>query len=266
MTAPTRPARLLAALAAAALSASAASAQPAGTTAAGSTAAPVGATELLTPANSILVMIDFQPQMAFGVQSHDRQAIKNAAVALTKSAKAFAVPTILTTVETTSFSGPMWPEILAVFPDQKPVERTSMNTWDSADVKSLIKQSGRRKILLAGLWTEVCISMPALEALREGYQVYVVTDACGGTSPEAHDMAVQRMIQAGAVPVTWQQVMLEWQRDWGRKDTYAAVTTIIREHSGAYGMGINYVIDMVAPKAAKTDQAEKAGKPAAPGH
>lgn len=215
---------------------------------AGSAAAPKGAYELLTPKNCALVMIDFQPQMAFGVQSHDRQTIKNNAIALAKAAKAFGVPTILTTVETASFSGPMWPGLLAVFPEQRPIERTSMNTWDSDEVKSALRTSDRPKLLLAGLWTEVCITMPALEAMRDGYEVYVVTDACGGTSKEAHDVAVQRMIQAGAVPVTWQQAMLEWQRDWSRKDTYAGVTGIIREHSGAYGMGIDYVIDMVAPK------------------
>ncbi|MBY0113228.1 MAG: hydrolase [Phycisphaerales bacterium] len=203
---------------------------------------------LLTPKNAALVLIDFQPQMAFGVQSHDRQTIKNNAVALAKAAKVFGVPTILTTVETDSFSGPMWPEILAVFPGQKTIERSSMNTWDSQEVKNELKAAGRPKLILAGLWTEVCISMPSLEALREGYEVYVVTDACGGTSKEAHDMAIQRVVQAGAVPVTWQQVMLEWQRDWHNKETYGPVTGVIREHSGAYGMGINYVIDMVAPK------------------
>lgn len=251
MNAPARlpSARTLAALLASAAVALAAAGQPAANTSRATAGAPAGATELLTPKNAILVMIDFQPQMAFGVQSHDRQAIKNGAVALTKAAKTFGVPTILTTVETQSFSGPMWPEILAVLPDQKPIERSSMNTWDSAEVKSVIQQSGRRKIILAGLWTEVCISMPALEALRDGYEVYFVTDACGGTSVEAHDMAVQRLIQAGAIPVTWQQVMLEWQRDWNRKDTYSAVIEIVREHSGAYGMGVNYVIDMVAPHA-----------------
>lgn len=205
-------------------------------------------TTLLTPKNSILVMIDFQPQMAFGVQSHDRQTVKNNVVGLAKAAKVFSVPTLLTTVETESFSGPMWPELLAVFPGQKTIERSSMNTWDSQEIKDALKTSGRNKLILAGLWTEVCITMPALEALREGYEVYVVTDACGGTSQEAHNMAIQRVVQAGAVPVTWQQVMLEWQRDWHNKDTYVPVTNVIREHSGAYGMGINYVIDMVAPK------------------
>jgi nicotinamidase-related amidase len=190
----------------------------------------------------VIAFIDFQPQMSFGVQSHDRQQIRNNAVGLAKAAKVFKVPAILTTVETQSFSGPLYSELLAVFPDQQPIERTSMNSWDDAKFRDAVKASGKKKLVLAGLWTEVCIVMPTIEALREGYEVYFVSDACGGTSKEAHDMAVQRMIQAGAKPVTWQQVMLEWQRDWSRKETYSAVTGVIREHSGAYGMGIDYVI------------------------
>lgn len=204
--------------------------------------------ELLTPDNSTLLLIDHQPQMIFGVRSHDRQAIRNNVEALAKAAKTFEVPTVLTTVAAESFSGPLIPEIRGVFPENDVFDRTSMNTWDDERVVSTIAETGRKKLVIAALWTEVCLTMPALEAMAEGYDVYLVTDASGGTSTEAHDMAVERMVQAGAVPVTWQQVMLEWQRDWARQETYEAVTGIAREHSGAYGVGIEYAYSMFGAK------------------
>src|SRR5215212_9309176 len=206
--------------------------------------APKGAHELLTAQNSILLLIDHQPQMAFGVQSHDRALILNNTVGLAKGAEVFGVPTILTTVAARSFSGPIFPEIQAVFPDQRPFDRTSMNTWDDQRIRDAIKAAGRPKLVIAGLWTEVCVTMPAIEALKVGYEVYVVADASGGVSKEAHDMAMVRMIQAGVVPVTWQQVMLEWQRDWARQATYVAVNDVVRQHSGAYGMGVNFAKSM----------------------
>ena len=207
--------------------------------------APVGALELLTPKNCTLALIDFQPQMAFGVRSHDRQMIVNNVVGLAKAAKVFKVPVLLSSVETSSFSGPTFPKLQEVLSDQKPIERSSMNAWEDENFRKAVNKTGRKKLLIAGLWTEVCVVLPTIEALRDGYEVYVVTDACGGTSKEAHDMAVLRVTQAGAVPVTWQQVMLEWQRDWSRKETYAAVTEIIQEHSGAYGMGVFYAKSML---------------------
>ena len=203
-----------------------------------------GRLELLTPDNCALVLIDHQPQMAFGVQSIDRQLLKNNVVALAKSAKAFGVPTVLTAVASKTFSGPIWPEVQAVFPDQVPVERTSMNSWDNADFRAAIEATGRKKILIAALWTEVCLTMPTLEMLAEGYEIYFVEDACGGTSAAAHDMAIAWITQAGAVPLTWQQTLLEWQRDWSRGETYAATTGIAKEHGGAYGMGIRYAKEM----------------------
>lgn len=205
-------------------------------------------TELLTPQNSVLLMIDHQPQMLFGVFSHERQLLRNNVVALAKAAKAFSVPTILTTVAAESFSGPILPEIRAVYPENTIYDRTSMNTWDDKRVVAELAKSGRKKLIIAGLWTEVCVNMPTLEALREGYQVYVVTDASGGTSKEAHDETIRRLTQAGAVPVTWQQVMLEWQRDWARQETYAPVTGIAKEHGGAYGVGIHYAYSMFGAK------------------
>jgi nicotinamidase-related amidase len=202
--------------------------------------------ELLTPANSQVIFIDHQPQMAFGVQSMDRQMLKNNAVALAKSARIFDIPTTLTTVESQAFSGYTYPELLDVFPGAPLLERTSMNAWDDRKVRDALAASGRRKVVVSGLWTEVCNNTFAFSAMAEGgYEIYMVADASGGTSREAHDWSMQRMIQAGVVPMTWQQVLLEWQRDWARKETYDAVIAVVQEHSGAYGMGVDYAYTMV---------------------
>ncbi|MDO2432885.1 hydrolase [Enterobacter bugandensis] len=221
--------------------------------------------EVLTPANCQIIFIDHQPQMAFGVQSIDRQVLKNNTVALAKAAKVFHIPTIITTVETESFSGNTYPELLDVFPGQDILERTSMNSWDDQKVRDALKANGKKKVVVAGLWTEVCNNSFALCAMLEGdYEIYMVADASGGTSKEAHDFAMQRMIQAGVIPVTWQQVMLEWQRDWARKETYTAVMDIVREHSGAYGMGVDYAYTMVhkAPSRQKSEHRTLAPVPA----
>lgn len=213
-----------------------------------------GKLDLLTPANNTLVLIDYQPQMLFGVTSIDRQLLKNNVTALAKAAKTFKVPTIVTSVETTGFSGYVFPEILDVLPKNEIYERSSMNTWDDKRITSEIKRLGRKKVVFAGLWTEVCITMPVLEALKDGYEVYFVEDASGGTSASAHNMAVQRMIQAGAVPITWQQYMLELQRDWSRKETYNDTLAVVKEHSGGYGSGVEYAYTMVhkQPQSRKT--------------
>lgn len=205
-----------------------------------------GNLELLTPQNAQLIFIDHQPQMAFGVQSIDRQTLKNNTVALAKSAKVFDLPVTITTVETDGFSGHTYPELLSVFPDAPLLERTSMNSWDDQKVRDALAKNGRKKVIVSGLWTEVCNLMFSLDAIREGgYEIYMVEDASGGTSRNAHDMAMQRMIQAGVVPVTWQQVLLELQRDWARKETYDPVLDVVKEHSGAYGMGVDYAYTMV---------------------
>jgi nicotinamidase-related amidase len=221
--------------------------------------------EVLTPQNSQMIFIDQQPQMAFGVQSMDRQALKNNVVGLAKAAKIFKIPTIITTVETQGFSGYTYPELLDVFPSQKLLERTSMNSWDDQKVRDALKANGRKKVVVSGLWTEVCNTTFALCAMLEGgYEIYMVADASGGTSKDAHDYAMQRMIQAGVVPVTWQQVLLEWQRDWARKDTYDAVIGLVKEHSGAYGMGVDYAYTMVhkAPQRTQTPHEALAPVPA----
>nr|WP_315596170.1 hydrolase [uncultured Cupriavidus sp.] len=222
--------------------------------------------EVLTPLNSQLIIIDHQPQMAFGVQSMDRQALKNNVVGLAKAAKIFNVPTTITTVESESFSGYTYPEILDVFPDAKTLERTSMNSWDDQKVRDALKANGRKKVVVAGLWTEVCNTTFALCAMLEGdYEIYMVADASGGTSKEAHDYAMQRMVQAGAVPVTWQQVLLEWQRDWAHRDTYDAVMKLVKEHSGAYGMGVDYAYTMVHKAAQRTTTPHESIAPVAAG-
>ncbi|MBI5656333.1 MAG: hydrolase [Geobacter sp.] len=202
-------------------------------------------TELLNPQNSALILIDFQPQMTFGVANIDRQTLFNNVMLLAKAAKIFNVPTILTTVETKSFSGNMWPQILDIFPDQEPVERSSMNSWEDAKLVEAVVATGRKKLIMAALWTEVCLAFPALEALQAGYEVYAVEDASGGTSVAAHNAAMRRIEQAGVVPVTALQVLLEYQRDWARKDTYNAVIEVVKEHGGAYGQGVEYAYTMV---------------------
>lgn len=201
--------------------------------------------ELLTPDNSVLLMIDYQPQMAFGVENIDRQILKNNVIGLAKSAKLFQIPTVITSVETEGFSGYVFPELLDVFPSQNIIERSSMNSWDSDTVKTAIASTNRKKLILAGLWTEVCITMPTLCAMQEGYEIYVVEDACGGTTESAHNTAMTRMVQAGAIPITWLQLLLEWQRDWAKKTLYNGVMDIVREHCGAYGMGVDYAYTMV---------------------
>ncbi|MCH7305083.1 hydrolase [Acinetobacter sp. NIPH 1869] len=209
--------------------------------------------ELLTAQNCQIIFIDHQPQMAFGVQSIDRQVLKNNTVGLAKAAKVFNIPSIITTVETESFSGHTYPELLDVFPQTPLLERTSMNSWDDQKVRDALANNKRKKVIVSGLWTEVCNNSFALSAMLEGvYEIYMVADASGGTSKEAHDYAMQRMIQAGVIPVTWQQVLLEWQRDWAKRDTYNAVMDIVREHSGAYGMGVDYAYTMVHKAAERT--------------
>ena len=200
---------------------------------------------LLTPNNCTIIFIDHQPQMSFGVVNIDRQLLINNTIGLAKAAKVFNVPTVLTTVETRSFSGYMWPQLLNIFPDKEPIERTSMNSWEDANFVAEVERIGRKKLVIAALWTEVCLTFPAIQAMEAGYEVYAVADASGGTSQMAHDMAMQRVIQAGAVPVTWLQVLLEFQRDWARRETYEAVSEIVRQHTGAYGIGVEYAYTMV---------------------
>jgi nicotinamidase-related amidase len=200
---------------------------------------------LLTPDNCVVAFIDHQPQMLFGVSNFDRQSIINNTVALAKASRVFDVPVVLTTVETNSFSGQMWPQLRAVFPGQEPIERSSMNSWDDKNFVAAIEKTGRKKIVLAGLWTEVCIAFPTVQAIRDGYEIYVAEDCCGDVSQLNHENAMKRVIQAGAKPVTALSTMLEWQRDWANRETYDAVMDIVRTHLGAYGIGVEYAYTMV---------------------
>ncbi len=200
---------------------------------------------LLTSDNCVVALIDHQPQMLFGTSNFDLQSIINNVVALSKASRVFDVPVVLTTVESKSFSGNLWPQIKAIFPQQIAIERSSMNSWDDRNFVAAIEKTGRKKIVLAGLWTETCVALPSVQAIHDGYEIYVVEDCCGDVSKLAHENAMKRVVQAGAKPVTALSVMLEWQRDWAQRDTYDAVMDIARNHFGAYGIGIEYAYTMV---------------------
>lgn len=197
-----------------------------------------GLASLLRPEDSVLVLIDHQPFQLTNLNSHDPHAAVNCATALAKAAKAFNVPTVLTSV-IGERGGWIFPQITDVFPGQEVIDRTLINTWEDKKVVDAVKATGRKQLIIAGLWTEVCVAMPAIQALGEGWDVTVVTDACGGVSVEAHQVAIQRMIGAGANVMTWLAVMAEWQRDWARLDTAGAVTEVLQQH--AAGSGIAYL-------------------------
>src|SRR6202161_760067 len=196
--------------------------------------------ELLSPGDHTLILIDFQSQMAFATKSIDAVTLRNNAALISNAAKVFNVSVIPTTVAEKTFSGPMFDEIKAAFPKAKFFDRTSMNTWEDGAVIAEVNRIAKGRIVLAGLWTSVCIVGPALSALDQGFEVYVIADACGDVSIEAHDRAIARMIQAGARPMTSLQYLLELQRDWARGETYASTTGIAMENGGAYGIGVDY--------------------------
>jgi nicotinamidase-related amidase len=211
---------------------------------------------LYTPYDTALVLIDFQPQMLFGVANADRATLINNATLLAKVAKEFGVPTVITSVETEGFSGYVIPQLLDVFPGQEVIERSSMNSWDDAGFRKAIEATKRKRILLTGLWTEVCIAWPAIDMLGAGYDVFVVEDCCGATSQAAHDAALSRMVQAGATRLTSIAALLEWQRDWANKEHYDALMALLKQHAGAYGAGVEYAYTMVhkAPQSARKAQ------------
>ncbi len=208
------------------------------------TATPTPGRALLDPGNHVLVMIDFQSQMAFATKSIDVVNLCSNAALVAHAAAGFGVPTILTTVAEKSFSGPMFDEIVEAFPHQPMLDRTSMNMWEDAAVVAMVNEIARPRIVLSGLWTSVCIVGPALSALAQGFEVYVIADACGDVSDEAHERAMDRMVQAGAQPMTSLQYLLELQRDWGRSATYDLTTGIAKRFGGAYGLGIIYAKTM----------------------
>jgi nicotinamidase-related amidase len=203
-------------------------------------ASPKPGRTLLTPSDHTLILIDFQSQMAFATKSIDPVVLRNNAAMIAMAAKGFGVSTILTTVAEKTFSGPMFAEVTEPFPGQQMIDRTSMNPWEDKNVIDQVNKLGKSRIVLAGLWTSVCIVDPALSAIDQGFEVYFIADACGDVSEEAHERAVQRMIQAGARPMTSMQYLLELQRDWGRADTYDLTTGIAKQHGGGYGLGVIY--------------------------
>src|SRR6266478_3266604 len=212
--------------------------------------------KLYTAQDSAIVFIDQQPQMLFGMANADRATLINNVTLIAKAAKEFKVPAVLTAVETEGFSGYVYPQLLDVFPGQEVVERSSMNSWDSEGFRKAIEATGRKNILMTGLWTEVCIAWPTIEMLGAGYNIYVVEDCCGATSAVAHEAALSRMVQAGAVRTTTIAAILEWQRDWKNKEHYNALMGLIKQQGGAYGAGVEYAYTMVhhAPQSAKKPQ------------
>ena len=204
-----------------------------------------GLQALLTPEDSVLLLIDHQPFQFSNLHSHEPTMVVNNVIGLAKTAKVFGVPTILTTV-VEERGGNLISGLQAVFPEQKPINRTFINTWEDRRVVDAVEKTGRKKLIIAALWTEVCLAMPALHAMGEGYEVYVVTDASGGVSAEAHDMAVRRLVQAGVVPMTWMAVQAEWQRDWAREATVEGLAQILDQHGGGGGVAFSWEMQLLA--------------------
>jgi nicotinamidase-related amidase len=194
---------------------------------------------MINPLDTALVLIDFQPAMFQGVESHDRLSVVHNVQVLAKSALVFKLPVVISTVAKDSFSGPFMPEVTELFPSLPVIDRTSINAWLDADFREAVAATSRKKIVLAGLWTEACVMFPTLDMLKEGYQIYVAADACGDVSKEAHERAIQRLVQAGAVPVTSLQACFELQQDWARSETYEGVMDILRAHS-PYGIQVRF--------------------------
>ena len=195
--------------------------------------------DMLTPQNSAIAILDYQPAMYQGVQSHDRLGIFNNVQILAKSAKLFKIPTVLSTIAKDSFSGPFMPEVIELFPKHDVIDRTSMNAWLDPNYRKAVAATGRKKFVVAGLWTEACVLFPTIDMLKAGFEIYIPADACGDLSPEAHNRAMDRMVQAGAIPITSAQYMFELQQDWARQETYEGVMDILRAHS-PYGIQVRF--------------------------
>ena len=200
---------------------------------------------LLNPTNHALVLIDYEGQMAFATSSISIEQLRNHVALVAGASKIFDIPTVVTTVAAKSFSGPMFPEVLELYPESGYIDRTTMNTWEDVNAYKAIVGKNKKKLVFGGLWTSVCIVGPVLSAISEGYDVYVITDASGDVSKESHDQAVTRMIQAGAHPMTSLQYVLELQRDWSRQATYKPVNDLVAKYAGGYGLGVQYARQML---------------------
>jgi nicotinamidase-related amidase len=202
---------------------------------------------LIQPAECALLLIDFQAGLAFGVESTSRQTVLHNAIALARTATLFELPIVISTSASKVYSGPLFPSLQAVLPNVSSIERRNMNVWEDEATRSAVVATGRKRLLVAGLLTEACVSFPVLSALESGYEVYVVADACGGLTPEGHRYALKRMETAGAHLTSWLQVLLELQRDWTRHETYDGARAIVETNGGGYGMGLVYARTMIHP-------------------
>jgi nicotinamidase-related amidase len=204
-------------------------------------------TVLLQPADCALLLIDQQAGLAFGVSSIDRQVLLGNVVALARTAVVFSIPVVVTTSASKVYSGPLMPAIRSVLPAAQPLERRNMNSWEDDGVRAAVQGTQRRRLLVSGLLTEACVSFPVVSALTEGYEVFVVADACGGITAISHELALRRMEAAGARMTSWIQLLLEFQRDWTRHATYDGARSIVETHGGGYGIGLAYARDMIKP-------------------
>ena len=208
---------------------------------------PRAASSLLTAEESVVALIDYQGIMLLGVESHPLQRIFNNAIGLAKTAKLYGVPTVLTSAGAQGFAGPTFPELAAVFPDQEVIDRTTLNPWEDPAFVEAIEETGRRKLVVSGLWTEVCVAFPALSALEAGYDVYVVVDACGGVDRDTHEAGLRRMVEAGAVLGSWLGIMSEWQRDWTRyQEQHDGLMDLIQAHAGSFARAVSFEFGLTA--------------------
>jgi nicotinamidase-related amidase len=185
------------------------------------------ADHLLTPQNAALVVIDYQPSQVQTVASMDRGLLVNNIVSVARMARTFELPIVLSTVNVANGQGPTIPELKAILPDSPEIDRTQINSWEDVEFRKATEATGRKKLIMTALWTEVCLALPTLDALREGFEVYPVVDAVGGTSVEAHRAGLERMVQAGAQPISWVSLACELQRDWARTETVPDIVDIV---------------------------------------
>lgn len=202
---------------------------------------------LMEPGECALLLVDLQAGLGFGVESMPRQTVLDNAAALAKTMVAFGVPVVASTSASKVYSGPLLPAIQAALPEVKAIERRNMNVWEDEAAHAAVIATGRRRLIVAGFLTEACVTFPVLSALKEGFEVFVVGDACGGLTATGHDLALRRMSAAGAQLTSWIQVLLEFQRDWTRHETYEAARAIVVENGGGYGMGLAYAREMIHP-------------------